>query len=335
MNEIIHPPFSALIIDSNPSSAGQLSQILHQLPHKVQITCVEQITEALKLVAQHLFQIIFIDLGREELHPLQTIDTLLAEIPGVSLVALLKDEQESLSSALLERGAHDYLLKSSYSVALLKRVVRYLHHQQQNNQTLVDLAHTDALTGLANRYLFHDRINQAMIRAERNKCQVALLFIDLDHFHDVNEKLGYEAGDFLLKETASRIVNSIRRQDTVARLGSDEFAVILEGIHEAAHVMSVTRQILQAFSQPIEQINKADEAVFISMSIGIALSSEQSSDPESLIKQADIARYRAKEKGRNTFQYFTPEHNRLAEQCLKLEQTMNYTLAKIFRPKPE
>ncbi len=324
--------FSLLIIDSDAASAQALTHLLHQLPHySIQITCVQQVTEAVKLVAQYLFKIIFVDLSEVESNPLGILDTLLDEIPGVSLVALLNEQQEPLSTALLERGAHDYLVKTTYSLPLLQRMLRYLLNQQKSHQVLSELAHTDALTGLANRYLFHDRIAQALIRAERNKCQVAVLFIDLDHFHGVNEQLGYEIGDFLLKETALRIINSIRRQDTVARLGSDEFAVILEGIHEAAHVMSVTRQILQAFREPIAVAN---EAVFISMSVGIALSSNEPADPRLLIKQADIARYRAKEKGRNTFQYFMPEHNLMAEQCLQLEQAMNYTLAKIFCPKP-
>lgn len=322
---------SILIISSNQDTAQELVAALNQLSYYLpNITHTLKLPEAMDLISQHLFKIIFLDITNASLHPFESLDALSCETPGVSIIALLDSEEEPNSAQLLQRGAQDYLIKTNYSISLLERIFRYALNQQKNYQELMRLAQKDTLTGLANRYLFNDRIAQAIIRAERSKSQVALLFIDLDHFHGINNRLGYQVGDFLLKQTAQRIVSSVRKQDTVARLGSDEFAVILEGIHESRHVMSVTKQILQTFSEPI--LTK-EEPIFISVSIGIALSSDAALDAQLLIKQADIARYRAKEKGRNTFQYFSSEHNVLAEQYLKLEQAMNYTLAKIFKPR--
>ncbi len=322
-------PLSLLIMDGDAVTAEQLTTILQSVEYPHQVTCVNTWSQAVTLVAEHLFHIIFIDLSLSKRPPTEALDQWLHEVPGVPLVVLLPTAQEALSHSLLQRGAQDYLLKTDYTVALLRRSLRYLLTQQKNHQQLIEIAHTDHLTGLANRYLFHDRMTQAMIRAERSKQQVAVLFIDLDDFHGVNETLGYGNGDLLLKETAQRITQSVRRQDTVARLGSDEFAVILEGIQEPQHVMGITRHILSAFSSPAKLAEQ--EPIFISMSVGIAISTPELLDPQVLIKQADIARYRAKEKGRNTFQYFSPEHNQMAEQCLNLEQAVSYSLAKIFR----
>jgi diguanylate cyclase (GGDEF)-like protein/PAS domain S-box-containing protein len=159
------------------------------------------------------------------------------------------------------------------------------------------LAHYDLLTGLANRTLFTDRLQQAIAKARRDKTNLALMFIDLDEFKPVNDALGHHIGDLLLKEVALRLQECLRREsDTVGRLGGDEFVVILSEIAAAKDALSVADKIVQAINQPFDIIG---HNIHISASIGIALFPEHGSDEKLLLKSADTAMYRAKEGGRN------------------------------------
>jgi diguanylate cyclase (GGDEF)-like protein/PAS domain S-box-containing protein len=159
------------------------------------------------------------------------------------------------------------------------------------------LAHYDLLTGLANRTLFTDRLQQTVAKARRDKTNLALMFIDLDEFKPVNDALGHHIGDLLLKEVALRLQECLRREsDTVGRLGGDEFVVILPEIAAAKDALSVADKIVQAINQPFDVIG---HGINISASIGIALFPEHGSDEKLLLKSADAAMYRAKEGGRN------------------------------------
>jgi diguanylate cyclase (GGDEF)-like protein len=162
---------------------------------------------------------------------------------------------------------------------------------RQFTEKLERRAHYDTLTGLPNRALFRDRLEQAIRRAEDERGEVALLFIDLDRFKEVNDLLGHDAGDLLLVEAAQRIRTCVHKGDTVARLGGDEFTVILSETRELAHVEAVAQAILDALAQPfpIQQ-----ELLYIAGSIGIARFPEDARDPEELMRNADHAMYRSK-----------------------------------------
>lgn len=159
------------------------------------------------------------------------------------------------------------------------------------------LAHFDLLTGLANRTLFTDRLQQTIAKARRDKARLALMFIDLDEFKPVNDLLGHHIGDLLLKEVASRLQECLRREtDTVGRMGGDEFVVILPEIEASSDALNVAEKILHSLDQPFDI---AGHSIRISASIGIALFPEHGSDEKLLLKSADAAMYRAKEGGRN------------------------------------
>jgi len=294
-------------------------------------TKIVSLTQALELIADHLFDIIFIDLRSSIMgQSLSIIDTLAREAPGVSLVALIDESQEHKISTCLSRGLTDYLILSQLNPNLLQRVIRYALSQKQTSEKIAQLLHIDELTGLSNRHLCHDRISQAMIRAERSGQNVAVLLVDIDNFHGINETLGYEVGDLLLKDTARRLVSCVRRQDTVSRFGSDEFVLVLEGLSDPQDATVIAKQILQNFSEPM--FNE-DQPIFISMSIGISVSEPELLDGRALLKQADIARYRAKENGGSCFQYYVPELNSQAQKQLDLERELNSALRRIFSKK--
>lgn len=164
----------------------------------------------------------------------------------------------------------------------------------------------DALTNLPNRALFLDRLSQAMAKAQRDKTRFALMFLDLDHFKPVNDTLGHGAGDDLLREISHRLVACVRESDTVARHGGDEFTVILPEITTAKAAEVVAKKILEAVERPIIL---GDNEATVSASIGVALFPHDAQDAETLLKNADIAMYRAKERGRNTYQFFSKALN--------------------------
>lgn len=178
------------------------------------------------------------------------------------------------------------------------------------------LAYHDALTGLPNRDLLYDRLHQAQTLANRDGSQLALFFLDLDRFKEINDTLGHGSGDLLLKAVADRLKTCVRESDTVARLGGDEFIILLNSIRNAREVEAIAQKVLESLDK---RFNIAGQDIFISTSIGVVLYPNDSQDSMTLLKQADMAMYSAKEKGRNNYQFFSRELNESAIKRRELE----------------
>ena len=172
--------------------------------------------------------------------------------------------------------------------------------RKRDQAIIAKLAHHDPLTGLPNRLLFQDRIEVGLGRVERGDT-MALLYLDLDRFKPVNDTLGHPAGDALLKAVAGRLKASTRAMDTVARLGGDEFAILLIGPKSTKDVEAIARRIIETISAPYE-IGK--HAITIGTSIGIAMAPADGTNPDKLLKNADLALYRSKTEGRGSFSFF-------------------------------
>lgn len=185
-------------------------------------------------------------------------------------------------------------------------------------------ANFDQLTALPNRHMFHDRLAQEMKKAKREALLLALLFIDLDNFKQVNDKLGHQQGDALLVEASARVTFCIRASDTLARLGGDEFVVILPGLDHAASADRVAQNILSTLSQPFRL--EGDNSV-VSASIGIAFYPSDASDSAELLRHADHAMYAAKAAGRNRYHYFTPDMQLAAQRRQRLSADLRHALA--------
>jgi diguanylate cyclase (GGDEF)-like protein/PAS domain S-box-containing protein len=177
-------------------------------------------------------------------------------------------------------------------------------------------AYHDVLTHLPNRKLFTDRLTQNITRARRSGKALAVMFVDLDHFKNINDTLGHEAGDELLLEMARRLRDCIREDDTVARLGGDEFTIILSELRHPEDAANVAEKIIEAVERPMVISGTPTD---ISASIGIAVYPDDGTDPETLLRNADSAMYRAKESGRDTYQLCTDEMKRRAQERLSLE----------------
>lgn len=185
------------------------------------------------------------------------------------------------------------------------------------------LAYYDTLTGLPNRLLLHDRLRQGIKRAERHRQMLAVLFLDLDRFKVINDTLGHAAGDQLLKEVSKRLGGQIRSYDTIARMGGDEFVILLNNVTSTGVVSGVSRKILETMTPPYQLDS---QEVFITTSIGIAMYPNDGNDGDRLLKNADTAMYLAKERGRNAFQYFSAELNLKAEERLVMETNLRHAL---------
>jgi diguanylate cyclase (GGDEF)-like protein/PAS domain S-box-containing protein len=197
------------------------------------------------------------------------------------------------------------------------------------------LANFDPLTGLPNRTLFQDRLNQAVTKAHRAESIVALLFLDLDRFKHINDSMGHHIGDLLLKAVAHRLQNAVREGDTVARLGGDEFTIILEGVAKTKAATIIAEKVIHTFQTPFLL---DDKVLTISPSIGISLYPEDAEDTTSLIKYADTAMYHAKSLGRNNFQFYTKELNQYATRHVQLEAGLKKALQEnefylVYQPK--
>jgi diguanylate cyclase (GGDEF)-like protein/PAS domain S-box-containing protein len=175
---------------------------------------------------------------------------------------------------------------------------------KRSEERLEYLAHHDPLTGLPNRLLLTARIDHAMERARRRQNQIALLFLDVDRFKNINDTLGHPAGDDLLKIVGQRLSDCVRGEDTVARLGGDEFVVVAEDIAEAQGASLIAQRLLEALSRPLDL---EGQETAVTASIGIALYPADGGDAKSLLKNADAAMYQAKQQGRNTYQFYQPE----------------------------
>ncbi|WP_025917195.1 EAL domain-containing protein [Herminiimonas sp. CN] len=212
-----------------------------------------------------------------------------------------------------ESGAVSHFVAAKYDVTETKRYQAELEFQ----------ANHDALTALANRNLLHDRLCQAIIHAEHHDYPMWVVFIDLDRFKFVNDTLGHQAGDTLLKHVAERLLHAVRETDTVARLGGDEFVLLLSERGAESPGAGVVQRIMDAIAKPfvIEQ-----HEFFLTSSIGIAVYPNDGLDADTLIKHADVAMYRAKETGRNNFQFYTPEMNQRALERLRIEGDLRLAL---------
>ena len=209
-----------------------------------------------------------------------------------------KDGEEFLGWIELSE-VRDTLGARSHYVAVVNDVT----DKKRAEQELRYLANYDTLTGLPNRSLLAERLARAVVRARRQETRVAVLFLDLDRFKDINDSLGHAAGDRILKAAAARLLGIVRESDTVARLGGDEFTVVVEDVTGALTAESVAEKIIAAFAEPLEIDGRSE--VTISPSIGISLYPDHGQVPTDLLKYADTAMYQAKDRGRNTFQIYT------------------------------
>lgn len=200
----------------------------------------------------------------------------------------------------VETNAHVFQFRGQPAVLAIARDIT---DRKQAEEAVRHMAYHDGLTGLPNRSLLNDRLDKALTHAQRNGRELALMILDLDRFKSVNDTLGHAVGDRLLQAVADRLGNLLRSEDTVARLGGDEFAILLPEICHAEDAAQVARKILRDVRKPF---TLGHRQLHVTASVGIAVHPRDSDEPETLMRKADMALYRAKERGRDNYQDATP-----------------------------
>jgi diguanylate cyclase (GGDEF)-like protein/PAS domain S-box-containing protein len=282
----------------------------------VNTRCIELLgaTAAEQLIGVHLLDLFHPDHREGVLLNWLSVD---AATGGRSEAKLLKRDGSAIdaevtASAIIYQGQ-----------SAVQMVVRDIAERKQAEARLTYLAQYDTLTCLPNRHLFRDRLTQAMVRAERDQQRMALLFVDLDRFKQINDSLGHAIGDAVLQAVAQRLRESLREVDTIARLGGDEFTIILERLAEPAHAAQVAEKIKAALAEPL----RLDGREFnVSASIGIALHRWGDNDADRLLQAADIAMYRAKDAGRNACVLFAPDMAAQVNERVTLEGALRNAL---------
>ena len=219
---------------------------------------------------------------------------------------------------------HSALVDDNGEIVSILSFVKNVSSRIQAEERLQYMATRDALTGLPNRLLLHERLTQAIAGAKRQGRRIGVLFIDLDRFKNVNDTLGHRIGDELLKHVTAALSGTLRETDLLARLGGDEFMVIVEDFDDPAVLARIAQKLLDAIAQPFT-IEEHD--IYVTSSIGIAVYPDDSDDPEELLKHADVAMYRSKELGRNTYQFLDAN---LAEHRLR-QHTLETALRAAFK----
>lgn len=247
----------------------------------------------------------------------------------IAVILLTGMDSFELDKKAAIAGATDYLVKNDLKSELLERSIRYSLRQKETERKVTYLAYHDSLTGLANRSLFGNYLERVITASSRHHEYAAVLFIDLDNFKSVNDSLGHSVGDNLLIEIAGRLEADVRHEDVIARFGGDEFVLLLTRLDKSKsiayeQVSTITEKIGKTINQPIMAVG---HEIKMSASIGVTLFSQNSIDSESLLKQADIAMYRAKSDGKDAVRFFELEMEESANSSYWIEQDLKDAIA--------
>jgi diguanylate cyclase (GGDEF)-like protein len=313
------PGRKVLLIEDNPGDARLIREMLAEDPAApFRMTHSDRLSHGLEALAQNDTDIVLLDLSLPDSYGLETFSKVYAHSPKVPIIVLSGNDDQQLALYAVKSGAQDYLVKGKIDRELLLKAMQYSIERKRYQEELERQANYDALTGLPNRHLFHDRLKQAVF-AQRNARSIAVVFIDLDHFKVINDSLGHNFGDEVLRHIGERLQSAVRDGDTVARLGGDEFVLILSDQTREDVIFRSMRRLIGKVSEPI---TIGERELNITCSAGISLYPQDGPDVQTLLKNADAAMYRAKSQGRNTFQFFTAEMNELANERLSMEQSL-------------
>ena len=258
-------------------------------------------------------------------------DDLAAEVAQFERIMNRRIEGYSLDKRFIRQdGTPLYASVSSRCVRRSNGVVDYfvtvvqdITERKQAEERIQQLAHHDPLTSLPNRELLTDRLQQAVLRASRDHVPVGVMMVDLDHFKRINDTLGHTVGDQLLQEVASRLQECVRQCDTLSRLGGDEFAILLPDLETGDEVARIAQRILDTMAQPCRL---GDNELHVACSIGVSQYPRDGRNAESLLKNADIALYRAKDLGRNNYQFYLSGATILSRERLTLETSLRHAV---------
>lgn len=294
-----------LLVEDNDVDARLTQDILAEWSlEEFNIIHVTRLSDAVTHLARARFDAVLLDLSLPDGYGLSTVRQMHAANPTIAIIVLSGLNDQALALQAVRNGAQDYLIKGQGQSELLTRSICYAIERKRAEERLTYLAQYDQLTGLVNRTLFRDRLIQAMARSKRLQQPLGLMLLDLDQFKPVNDTMGHNVGDQLLKAVAERLQECVREVDTVARMGGDEFTIILEGLTCEEDITLVAQRITISLAEPF---HLGEHRALIGVSIGITVYPTDDHEIDELLKHADAAMYRAKQQGGSAFQFHIPD----------------------------
>ncbi|HSC04818.1 MAG TPA: EAL domain-containing protein [Solirubrobacteraceae bacterium] len=315
-----------LLLSCDYRTARVIDELLHATwSHAHLVTHATWDAAAAEALLDHPACCVLLDAapGRDTEDPMTLLEYVRMSAPDAPIVLLCADEDEDLTLNAVRNGAQDCLIKSELEPVVLRRALIRAIERKRAETELAHQAMHDQLTGLPNRALFLDRLGLALERSRRSGAPLAVLFLDFDNFKEINDMRGHAAGDRVLSILGGRLSGLLRPMDTVARFGGDEFTFLFEGITSEHEVMLIADRICQAASHSIEVDGVPLTAT---VSVGIAMVNDPTVSPDTIIREADAAMYRAKDRGRARYELFDEDSRRRANQRIELEAAIRQAL---------
>ncbi|HJR69326.1 MAG TPA: EAL domain-containing protein [Gammaproteobacteria bacterium] len=313
-----------LLVEDDSDDAEFLRLSLSQHNGSVSVTRTSLLSEAVTALNTERFDVVLLDLNLPDGRGAECVAKIQEAEDLVPIVVLSGHGDEDYAVEILNQGVQDYLVKWEGDGRIILRAIRYAIERKRAEVKLNYLARYDSLTRIPNRQYLRDQLDQATTRSVRGGRTMALLLLDLDRFKTVNETLGHEAGDVLLREVVQRLTSSVREGDLLARLGGDEFAVLLEDVEGPLEVEAVARSVAGSFQEPF---NVGGRQVSVTASMGVTVCPVDSTDPVALLNNADIAMYRAKEQRGNTVKFFAASMHEEILSYHRLETDLKNAIA--------
>lgn len=275
--------------------------------------------QALALCAEQAFDAIFLDYYWGSFKADDVLRRHSDLVKTLPIIVITSTDDFAVNEAVIEAGAWDFVTKADLSPTLLERTILHTLQRKRHEEDMHQLIRHDSLTGLGNRLMFEEQLKRAVSRADRHGSRCAVLAMDLDDFKQVNDSLGHDVGDMLLRLVADRLSRGLREEDTLARLGGDEFAVLIEDVQSPEQLHTIATKLLKALRAPTPIRGISGR---ITGSFGIALYPEHARSPLEMMRYADIALYAAKEGGRDRVSFFDDELEEALLTGLELEQDL-------------
>ncbi|ARU28248.1 bifunctional diguanylate cyclase/phosphodiesterase [Cellvibrio sp. PSBB006] len=315
-----------LFIDREHGEYLLIADILSQVRHvEYQLTWCNQLEAALPKILSQDYDVVLLDYYWGGSSARDLLNAARVQACQTPIVVMTDEMETEVDREAIRAGASDYLIKGQIDCELLERTLRYAIERKLTEQHLARLAHYDPLTDIPNRILFRDRLEHAIRLAERDNTFFTLMFIDLNGFKQVNDNFGHDAGDAVIRICAERLSNCMRRSDSVARMGGDEFTLLLQNIENNTDVAHIAQKVIDSISIP-SQIGGYE--VVVGCSIGIAMYPQAGRDADTLLKNADLAMYKAKQEDGSSYCFFTDAMNQDVRRQLRLESDLRKALKK-------
>ena len=308
-----------LLVEDDSEDADFLRLSLAQHNHSVSLTRASLISDAITALENERFDVVLLDLNLPDGRGAECVERIREADDLMPIVVLSGHGDEDFAVEILNRGVQDYLVKWEGDGRIILRAIRYAIERKRAEVKVNYLARLDWLTTLPNRHYLHDELGHVTRRAVRGRRTMALLLLDLDGFKIVSETHGHAAGDALLRAVAERLKATVREGDLLARIGGDEFAVLLEDVEGPREVEALARQITGVFREPFQA---GVRQLSITASVGITVCPADGTDAAALLNYAETALGQAKQQGPSTLRFFTPRmHEEILSYC-RLEASL-------------